>query len=642
MARLLAVALLALAALVPPAVAADPPPGAEYSEEYIADGPVEKLHADVFRPKGVAKAPVIVTVSPYTGHATAGGSTPPYDPNKSGPNERFYDFLQGGQVLERGYAYVMVDLPGYGGSSGCGDWGGPREQQAVKTAVEWAAKQPWSTGKVALFGKSYDAWTGIMGLAQKPAGLSAVVSMEPVYSGYRYFWTNGIRISNTFATPQAFRLYDVQPGSLGDDPTYQANQVVTTSPACQVSGPAIESADPDEKSIYWEPRNLLPKVKGSPVPLFLTQGFLEDNTKPDGAFDVFNGVTGAKRAWFGQFGHWRGYEREGEDGPYKTGRDAFMDQLIRFLEEHLRGAKPATPDAPVEVQSAPDGKWRPELAWPPSDATGLATTLKTGSFTDDGDGSSTDPAGGVWSVSQPFPYRARLAGEPVVKATVSTPARANVVVNLYDVGPDGKALLISRTGALAGSGELELKLYGQDWVVEPEHRIAVRFTDANTEWWRHVPTSASVSIEAATITLPWLTFEREQFLATATPTPDLDALLGRAFDVPADLLSSAAAQFELPRALVRSSVVCACPLPGRKLTLKVKRGSGRTLTVSGRAPDGLVMVRALQGRKISASRRIVVRGGKYSVKLKLRKKGAYVVRVDTPGGQKLTKKVKVR
>ena len=53
-------------------------------------------------------------------------------------------------MFEKGYTYVMVDLRGTGGSSGCNDWGGPGEQTDVKAAVEWAASREWSTGKVAL------------------------------------------------------------------------------------------------------------------------------------------------------------------------------------------------------------------------------------------------------------------------------------------------------------------------------------------------------------------------------------------------------------------------------------------------------------------------------------------------------------
>ena len=169
------VLLLVTAPLVADAV---PRGDADYSDAYFPGGDgLTTLHAQILRPAGLssrAKTPVIMSVSPYftTGVRPAG----------EGP-ERFYDFLELSNILSRGYTYVMVDLPGFGGSSGCNDWGGPREQRAVKAAVEWAARQPWSTGRVGLLGKSYDAWTGLMGIAQQPKGLAAVVAMEPVYSG---------------------------------------------------------------------------------------------------------------------------------------------------------------------------------------------------------------------------------------------------------------------------------------------------------------------------------------------------------------------------------------------------------------------------------------------------------------------------
>ena len=103
--------------------------------------------------------------------------------------------------MQRGYTYVMVDLRGFGGSSGCLDWGGPGEQSDVRAAVEWAASQPWSTGHVGMYGKSYDGVTGLMGVALKPAGLDAVVSQEPVYDMYRYLYSNRVRFSNSFLTP---------------------------------------------------------------------------------------------------------------------------------------------------------------------------------------------------------------------------------------------------------------------------------------------------------------------------------------------------------------------------------------------------------------------------------------------------------
>ena len=73
--------------------------------------------------------------------------------------------------MERGYTFVMVDLRGFGGSSGCLDWAGPGEQSDVVNAVKWAASQPWSTGKVGMYGKSYDGVTGLIGANHHPDGL---------------------------------------------------------------------------------------------------------------------------------------------------------------------------------------------------------------------------------------------------------------------------------------------------------------------------------------------------------------------------------------------------------------------------------------------------------------------------------------
>jgi uncharacterized protein len=125
MKRTLLAALLAAVVFAVPAWAAEVPDNAVWSEHYFESGDGTRLHTDVLRPKGLAadaKTPVIVTVSPYLNRS---GQTTPDDPTAEGPSSRFYDFLELGHVLDRGYTYVMVDLRGFGGSEGCNDWGGP-------------------------------------------------------------------------------------------------------------------------------------------------------------------------------------------------------------------------------------------------------------------------------------------------------------------------------------------------------------------------------------------------------------------------------------------------------------------------------------------------------------------------------------
>src|SRR5881397_804164 len=218
-------------------------PDADWTEAWIqspSSAGDATLHADVLRPKGSTNAtrtPVILSIGPYFNHSGQTGPVGPaegtnYDPvgPNAGPSERFQDFVEGSGLLKKGYTFVMADLRGFGGSNGCLDWSGPGEQADVVNAVEWAASRAWSTGKVGMYGKSYDALTGLVGVDKRPAGLSAVVAQEPVYDDYRYLYGDGMRRENAAATPALYDAIAATPGPALDDPNYNAKAV--NDPAC--------------------------------------------------------------------------------------------------------------------------------------------------------------------------------------------------------------------------------------------------------------------------------------------------------------------------------------------------------------------------------------------------------------------------
>lgn len=555
MRRLVLVLLSALALLVSglatTAATAAERDDADWFEAYFpAKDGINRLHADVLRPAGIPadqRTPVILTVSPYLNHS---GEPLENGFTNEGPSDRFFDFLDLSRVLDRGYTYVMVDLPGFGGSSGCNDWGGNREQQAVEAAVEWAAAQPWSTGKVGMIGKSYDAWTGLMGVARQPAGLEAVVAMEPVYAGYNYLYNNGVRFLNSVLTPALFQAIDATPGSVNDDPEYHVNGAPQAW--CYGINEGLQQIDrPDDP--FWQERDLLPASRRSTVPLFLTQGFLESNTKPDLAFDFFNGLRGDEnRAWFGQFDHVRGWERTADGTRSQTGRSSeeFVDQVVAFFDEHLRGVGASRPG--VEVQDNL-GRWRAADAWPAvgEDTTRWWTSLRGGAYADDGANAATgtDAGQGIWTVSPPLRRDAWLAGEPVLRVrTTSEAPRTNLVALVYDIDPDGNARLVSR-GAhlLRGVGDqfTSLRLYGQDWMLREGHRVGVLLSGADSSWWTHVPTTTRVQVREAEIGLPFLTREPRRFLDGGS-TPRLEQHLEETATVAPATLQEAEQEFALP------------------------------------------------------------------------------------------------
>ncbi|MDQ4006031.1 MAG: CocE/NonD family hydrolase [Actinomycetota bacterium] len=551
---------------------------ADYFQEYFpsSDG-INTLHADILRPEGLSidgpspvRTPVIVTVSPYTNH----GGVPTIDDPEThvageGPSERFDDFLNLSGALRQGYTYVYVDLPGFGGSSGCNDWGGNREQIAVKDAVEWAASQPWSNGRVGLIGKSYDAWTGLMGISQQPEGLEAVVALEPVFSGYNYLYNNGVRFTNSVVTPALFQAFDAQPGPpLSSDPQYLVNGAPQAW--CYGVNEGMQAGLDDPNEPFWLERNLLRSGRGEETPLLLTQGFLEANTKPDAAFDYWNGLAGTEnQAWFSQFDHCRGWETNsacggsgaanepGEGDELSIGRAGFIDEVMRFFDEHLKGIEPSVEDPTITVQDNL-GRYRAETDWPPADSQERWTDLNTGSYRDDNGnryfGTAAQTGNGIWSISQVLPHDVWLAGEPVLKARVDVPApRANLVGLVYDIDPEGNARLINR-GAylLRGNGEqvATFDLYGQDWLLRSGHRLGVLVTGSDSSWWNAlIPTQQTVTVKSASIGLPFLTYQRTEFL-DGFATAKLEQHLGRTAPVSPAEITAAEQQFNVPGPLV--------------------------------------------------------------------------------------------
>src|SRR3954451_21370906 len=495
------------------------PKNATWTQTYITNPDGTKLHADVLRPKGLTdadKTPVIVSIGPYFNHSGQEGAADDYEPidKGTGPSNRFQDFVEGAKLMERGYTFVMVDLRGFGGSSGCPDWGGPGEQSDVVTAINWAATQPWSTGAVGTYGKSYDGMTGLIAAAKHPEGLKAVVSGEPVYDDYRYLYGDGIRRENWAATPALYDAISITPGPLQDDPMYNVNGATENAqrPGCHVGNWADQAGNEDHNSDYWKARNIITMVKGSPVPIFLTQGTTENNTVGDGLAQYLANHAGPERGWIGPWVHVRGNEKTGNR--LAMGRAGWFDEVMRYYDKYLKGVEPTVQDPNFAVQTN-DGVWRGEQQWPPADAVDYTSELQSGSYTDSAQstawGSDANAQSGVWTVSPPLPYPAHLSGSG--KALVDVSAilpRANLVLDVYDIGPDGTGQLVTRQGHMIyQNGQIPLDLWSTDWKFPAGHRVAVRVTDDNADWYlAALPTQQTVSVHGGSVTLPFLQYSR--------------------------------------------------------------------------------------------------------------------------------------
>jgi putative CocE/NonD family hydrolase len=141
-----------------------------------------RLACDVFRPKAPGKYPVLYAVAPYIKDSI-------YLPTMS-----VFRYRETGNIakwVSRGYVYVHADVRGSGKSEGVFRPFCREEQHDLYDMIEWCAAQPWSTGKVGMFGESYYGMVQWAAAAQNPPHLACCAPYDACNDLYRHFCYKG-------------------------------------------------------------------------------------------------------------------------------------------------------------------------------------------------------------------------------------------------------------------------------------------------------------------------------------------------------------------------------------------------------------------------------------------------------------------
>lgn len=100
--------------------------------------------------------------------------------------------------MSQGYVVVRIDERGNGSSPGYLDTMSASTSSDFAECVEWAADQPWSTGKIGLLGISYYGGTQWRVAARRPKGLTCIIPWEGMTDYYRDRVRQGGILSNQF------------------------------------------------------------------------------------------------------------------------------------------------------------------------------------------------------------------------------------------------------------------------------------------------------------------------------------------------------------------------------------------------------------------------------------------------------------
>jgi uncharacterized protein len=445
------------------------------------------LRADVFRPVAEGRYAAILSYGPYgkglafqDGYKTAWEIMARDNPDAlAGSTNKYqnWEVVDPEKWVPDGYACVRVDSRGAGRSPGHLRHNDARETRDIYLCIEWAAAQPWSSGKVGMNGISYYASNQWRAAAAQPPHLAAICAWEGWTDAYRDSNRHGGMACTFRKNWQDMQVKTVQHG-VGER---GARSRVTGELVC---GPETLSEQelaknredmwaqvlsrPFDSPYYRERSADLSSVK---VPLLSAANWGGQGLHPRGNFEGYTRAA-SKQKWLEVHGgsHW---------APFYTDYGVRLQK--RFFDHFLKGAANGWDTQPsVQLQVRHPGEkfvLRYENEWP------LARTRWTHFYLDpETMRLSASPAAGEHSISYdamgegltfstpPLDEETEITGPSALKLFISSSTvDADIFAVLRVFAPDGKEVVFQ--GALDPHTPI-----GQGWLRASQRKLDPKLT----------------------------------------------------------------------------------------------------------------------------------------------------------------------
>ena len=374
------------------------------------------LATDVVRPDAPGRFPVIINRGPYGKNS--------YLDN---PNHSIWFFPRNGYVL------LSQDVRGRFESEGEYN---PLFQEAHDgyDTVEWAARQPWSNGRVATTGQSYLGATQytLAGGHPLPPHLQTLMPVS-ASSDFHQSWvyhTGGVmewgwtvpyailKGRNTLARAGREDLiarmdeYVIEPGNFGQplsDQWYRHLPLRDWIDRLKEAAPYFhEYFDEELDGPYWWPINMMRQAGNVTIPMYHITAWYD--IFMEGAINAFQSIQqhgGSELArrnqklLIGPWAHLRPFTQPttGGAGDIDFGAEAAVElheDMLRWYDYWLKDIETGImDDAPVRIFVMGDNRWRDEQEWP------LARTHYTRWYLHSAGGANTGAGDGTLSTVPP-------------------------------------------------------------------------------------------------------------------------------------------------------------------------------------------------------------------------------------------------
>ena len=435
----------------------------------LADG--TRLAARIWLPEDAARNPVPALLE--------------YLPYRKSDGTAVRDALRHPYFAGHGYASIRVDMRGSGDSDGIlYDEYLVQEQDDALEILEWIAAQPWCTGSVGIFGKSWGGFNALQIAARRPPPLKAIIAMhftDDRYNDDVHYMGGCLLTSQMLAWSAVMLAANAAP----PDPRFVGERWREVWLArMKKTPPYIEPwLSHQRKDAYWKHGSVGEDYDAINIPVYAVGGWADayNNSIPR----LLAGLSGPRKGIIGPWSH--NFPETGVPGP----AIGFLQESLRWWDQWLKGVNTGIMEEPMlrcwmpeAVKPAPfyaqrPGRWVAEPSWPSpnihdqtyflnsdsaanwlGDTAVSATTLsilgQQNHGLDGGEwgalGYAGEPAGdqraadgqSLAFTSAPLAKPVEILGFPEVDlALASDQPLALVSVRLCDVSPDDASTLVS-------------------------------------------------------------------------------------------------------------------------------------------------------------------------------------------------------
>jgi uncharacterized protein len=455
------------------------------------------LMVDVLRPDSPDRFPALIAASPYPRQIQNLGL--PLGFVEAGASDFF---------VPRGYAHVLANERGTGGSGGTYGMCDVQWRQDMHDLVEWAAAQPWCDGNVGMVGISAFAMAQVAAAVERPPHLKAIFPVAVTVDLYEAIWHGGL-LSSTFigawlsgvanlagTSGKIFRgrLGEVVQRVMRSSPVHTRLEHFNGEAALNVLGKVMPSKYPPHpwgdlylaaavehqtRDEFWEERNMAPLMKQIEVPVYLgcdwdnvplhlPSTFLALESLPEG-LPVRVALMDKGLIW-----------------PWES----LHVEALAWFDQWLKGRETGVMDGP-RIRYQLGGEWHESDNWPPPGVEQEPWALRANGTLAPDEGEpgersyvylpptlgrskkarpTEDPSSLTWD-SDPLETTLDVAG-PVELALESTITGSDTawIATLQDVGPDGSAEDVTAGWLRAGLGD-RIRLVDTGHRFRAGHRI---------------------------------------------------------------------------------------------------------------------------------------------------------------------------